>query len=558
MAQTLPDGFSMILPVGNSIRVDKGRQEAKTVDYVLAGSKESGYRLFFVSNNSVSGEELWVSDGTNLDTHCVKDIYPGAYGSGIKWITRFNDKVVFQARQNDETGYELWISDGTANGTFMIKNIQPEGSSKPYGFVQLNETQFVFAAKNCESAAEGSLGQSWLWISDGTEAGTHLLWDCNYAPYGLPNAVYGQNAVRVGRQVYFRGQDRKEETGMELWVTDGIPGETRMVKDIYSGTSLTTGKVHASTPAWLFNINNEKLFFVANDGQSNASVWTSKGNEQATTKILSTYAHDSVSRPIVYKDKLFYRANAGIVKGEEPFIHDPVTNESSLFADFNPGAMSSAFEGLTCFDDELMFKANSGSGQKLFYTDGTAEHIAQPQGSSGILLDDQSEGVVVSGSFYFTSVDGLYRMDNKEDGPTKLLSYTTENRVYGLKNMAGNLYFVIDKQPGLYKYTYRKSGYTAEKDSIKMDPYFETDLQSTGYSPRYDKLSVYPNPAQDFIHYQATETILFFEIYDNCGRIVSRHDGKEQPINIRNLTPGFYHIKAFCCSNIITDTLIKK
>ena len=140
------------------------------------------------------GRSFGVTDGTTANTRRVKDIYSGTSSSGIKWITRFNDKVVFQARQDDATGYELWISDGTSAGTVMLKDIHPGRSSRPFGFVQINETQFVFAAKDCESSSEGTLGQSWLWISDGTTAGTHLLKDCSYIPYGLPNNAYGQNA----------------------------------------------------------------------------------------------------------------------------------------------------------------------------------------------------------------------------------------------------------------------------------------------------------------------------------------------------------------------------
>ena len=141
-----------------------------------------------------------------------------------------------------------------------------------------------------------------------------------------------------------------------------------------------------------------------------------------------------------------------------------------------PGTGNSDFEGLAAFDGVLMFKANAGSGIKLSYTDGI--QVTPSANASAIVLDDQSEGLVVSGTFYFTAVDGLYRMDSKDGSPVRLIAYTAVNRVYALKNMEGDLYFVLNNQPSLYKYVYRKAGYDAARDSTTMDPSFETGLKT--------------------------------------------------------------------------------
>lgn len=558
IAQTLPAGFSLIMPVGNKIRVDNGPQEARGLDYVLAGSASAGYHLFFVSKNDVFGEELWISDGTTAGTHSLKDIYPGPDNSGIKWITRFNDKVVFQALQDTATGYEPWISDGTTSGTHMIKNIRPVNSSKPSGFMQINETQFIFGAKDCESTNEGTMGQSWLWISDGTDANTQILKDCSYIPYGIPATSYGQNAVRVGRQIYFRGQDRKEETGMELWVTDGTTAGTQLVKDINSGVNASTNEANASNPSWMMNVNNRNLFFMAGDNQTGGSAWTSTGAGEPTLITKSTYANDSVSNPIVYKDKVFYRGYAGPAKGIEPYLYDVRTNTGSLFADINPGVAGSNFEGLAVFDGVLMYKAVSGSKTSLYYTDSIAQHITQPPGSTAIALDDQSEGIVASGSFYFTTSDGLYRMDTKSDIPLKIFTYAASNRVYALKNMTGDLYFVMNNLGGLYKYSYRKPGYSPEKDSENMEINFVTKVPSVRYTAENTGIRVFPNPATEILRIESTNGITGIKIYDNCGRMVISCTGNEQTVNIKSIPSGFYHIRAFGSTGVSTATFIKK
>lgn len=56
-----------------------------------------------------------MTNGTPDGTRIVKDIIPGPTSSNVVWLTRFNDKVVFQA-DDGVNGAELWISDGTEPG----------------------------------------------------------------------------------------------------------------------------------------------------------------------------------------------------------------------------------------------------------------------------------------------------------------------------------------------------------------------------------------------------------------------------------------------------------
>jgi ELWxxDGT repeat protein len=80
-------------------------------------------KLFFSANDGTTGNELWVSDGTDPGTYLVMDINPGINGSyysgnGIVYANKF----YFNA-DNGVNGTELWASDGTAPGTSMIKDI---------------------------------------------------------------------------------------------------------------------------------------------------------------------------------------------------------------------------------------------------------------------------------------------------------------------------------------------------------------------------------------------------------------------------------------------------
>ena len=93
--------------------------------------------LYFIRKASSSqGYELWKTDGTNITL--VKDIYTGYQNSGFCTGTYyytcstefqvFGDYMLFVANDGS-TGPELWITDGTTVGTHLLKDINPSSAS---------------------------------------------------------------------------------------------------------------------------------------------------------------------------------------------------------------------------------------------------------------------------------------------------------------------------------------------------------------------------------------------------------------------------------------------
>ena len=151
VAQALPEGTTSLLPAGVIANIGQEKMFIKQKNLCVAGSPSKGYKAYFSATDAEHGEELWVTDGTPSGTHIVKDINPGVSSSEIQWLTRFNDKVVFSAKDTEDNGSELWISDGTEEGTNMIKDIHEFDSSNPIAFCQMDETHFVFFATDGES-----------------------------------------------------------------------------------------------------------------------------------------------------------------------------------------------------------------------------------------------------------------------------------------------------------------------------------------------------------------------------------------------------------------------
>lgn len=125
-------------------------------------------KLWFMANDGTHGSEPWTFDGTMAIM--VKDINPGTGALGTvthPFFAKGHDgRVYFQAK--DSSGNEPWVSDGTEAGTKMLKFISVD--SKAGGFTPASGITYFSAV---DSPAAG-----WeLWKTDGTEARTVIVKD---------------------------------------------------------------------------------------------------------------------------------------------------------------------------------------------------------------------------------------------------------------------------------------------------------------------------------------------------------------------------------------------
>ena len=124
-----------------------------------------------------------------------------------------------------------------------------------------------------------SSGLMTLYITDGTIFGTTSLnktinpdgdIDKNQFRYSIPHIV--MNDV-----LYFAFDDGKEETGKELWRTDGTADGTYLVKDIREGSD--------DSGITDFVVYDNHIYFGANIDGSWSELWKSDGTEEGTVQI---------------------------------------------------------------------------------------------------------------------------------------------------------------------------------------------------------------------------------------------------------------------------------
>jgi len=200
--------------------------------------------LYFSANDGVNGRELWKSEGDSATTEMVKDASRIDDGNIPERLFSDGNLVYFSATDNEGFNREPWVSDGTDANTSLLKEISPGrfNSSRPGGF-QLINGQVHFNSR------EG------VFKTDGTEAGT-LSSD-------IPISLSNKNVPFQGLH-YFESL-RSSSTGVELASTDGTAAGTGVVLDIYPGSN-------SSLPEELTRVG-ANLFFSAEEDVSGRELW---------------------------------------------------------------------------------------------------------------------------------------------------------------------------------------------------------------------------------------------------------------------------------------------
>ncbi len=310
----------------------------------------------------------------------VRNIGPGSANGEIFSLAEFEDRLYFSANDGTgTTGRELWSSDGTEVGTTLFKDINPgEDPSHPIGMTDAFG-ELIFRAD------DGTHGDE-PWASDGTPEGTGLVTDVNPGPLGSsPDTL-----TLAETQTYFRAYDGAD---YGLWVYEGSPGETTLVKSFESewpsvqGPMVTVG---------------DTVYFGGDDG-TGLKLWKSDGTDVGTEPVSSDVFLGVT--PLVWADgKLFFAGWTGPF-GSELWVYDAAEGEITMLDDIEQGPtwglplIPSAVE----VDGMVLFTASDGGpATTLWRTDGTPEGTTQVEDGVGVL----GALTVVDGVAYFVGGDG--------------------------------------------------------------------------------------------------------------------------------------------------------
>ena len=387
-----------------------------TTDPVITPGVEQA--LFAADGDINTGNELWITDGTEAGTKFVKDINTSGDSDPYNF-TQVGSKWFFNAN-NGINGVELWVTDGTEAGTSLVKDIRSGTSSSHPANLIAYEGKLIF------SATDG-FGDTELWSSDGTEAGTNLLKDI----HPTTSSRIG-NTVLFNDEVYFTAKD-ENYARQELWRTDGTEAGTRLAAKINPNPSnLGDGSFIGSTPGLLTPFGHA-LFMTADNtfSQPDPTIELELFSyilDGSTHKydVLAGKASSKPNELTVIDDSLYFVAKDNT--GYNIWAHrggqlHPMTG-------FTGASAGSAPKFLTAVGDKLYFVANEPTqGSELWVTDGTPLTGARPvkdinAGNSGSAIRElhsvDGKLLFVARGNIYTDEDALWVSDGTEAGTTEV------------------------------------------------------------------------------------------------------------------------------------------
>ncbi|WP_420414257.1 Ig-like domain-containing protein [Roseibium sp.] len=327
-------------------------------------------KVFFPGDTTSNGRELWVTDGTIPGTGMVVELWNAdniQRSSSPESLVPFgNDRIVFAAQNQD--GHHIWISDGTEAGTQRLSDNETSPENQTiHGVMALSDgVVLYFTSPNRSTSYQ-------MWRTEGTPETTQRVGTFEFTDAPIMSK-FAQ--LRDGLAVFSAGD---AEHGEELWITDGTAEGTALVADIALGpgssiptdfTSLGNGQVSftAFSGEWNDGENNRSA------GENGLELWVTDGTAQGTLR-LDDFDTSGSSRPASFlageNDGTFFRANDGL-HGKELWRFDEATNTATLLADVVPGVENSHATPEAVLGDLLLFTATTPEdGDELWVSDGT-------------------------------------------------------------------------------------------------------------------------------------------------------------------------------------------
>ncbi len=198
------------------------------------------------------------------------------------------------------------------------------------------------------------------------------------------------------QSLYFVANDGNN--GNELYKTDGTEAGTVLVKDIAPGTLISSSR-------YLTDVNGTLFFSAGSDGNNYTfELWKSNGTNAGTTMVKDIRPGVEGSMPtglINYNGNLYFSANDS-VHGPELWKSDGTSAGTVLLKETTTGSSGGNPDNFILFNSYLFFYANDQSnGVRLWKTDGTSAGTVKVKNNVNV----SSSNGVVNDILYFRGQD---------------------------------------------------------------------------------------------------------------------------------------------------------
>jgi ELWxxDGT repeat protein len=331
------------------------------------------------------GWELFRTDGTTVSI--VKDIGPGSWsGTYLPSGTVFKNKLYFPADDGIH-GNEPWVSDGTEAGTKLVFDTYPGSGSASVPLISvLGDKLLIF-----------SYGQ--LWVSND---GTTLT--------SVASVSDPQVEARIGTTLFFTAVTAA--AGRELWMTDGTGAGTKMVADIRPGRGSGVESRHLAALGSF-------VYFAASDDGLSFDLWRSNGTTAGTQRVMELSA--TLVKAVVASGSFVY------VQSESQLWRSDGTAAGTILVD------SGSIRDTTAAYGRAYYFRDTEAASELWSADGSGKSrvAVLPVPAAG--GDRPGPLTAVGGRLYFAASD-------ERHGTEPWISEGTEASTRLLANLAGDTY----------------------------------------------------------------------------------------------------------------------
>ncbi len=257
------------------------------------------------------------------------------------------------------SGLEPWISDGTDAGTRLLFDIRPGSSASFPGQLTVDPS----GQRIWFHAADGNHGRE-LWVTDGSAAGTRMVADVQPGPRdGIPQLAQG---VAAFGGLVFGATDGTTPT--RPWFSDGTAAGTHEL--------VPTSPLEVPNRADSFVAHAGRVWFRATSPTHGTELFETDGTSAGTRLALDLApgTAGAANRPIGSLPRGLVLAADDATTGVEPWVFDPATRQATLLGNLAPDPRSgdSRPEAGLLHDDFLVFAAvGTAGGFEPFVTDGT-------------------------------------------------------------------------------------------------------------------------------------------------------------------------------------------
>ncbi len=381
-----------------------------------------GGTLYFTANDSVTGTELWSSNGTGPGTNIVADLRnPGS--STPQQLTDVGGVLHFTA-DTVASGRELWRSAGPGDAT-LVFDINMAGSSSPGELTNANGVLF-FAATDANGRE--------LWRTTGPASVTELT-------DGSPVPVNPTDLESINATLYFAGTTTEFEQ-QDVFRSDGTAMGTTKLPAVDGDFDIE--------PDLLTNVSG-LLYFSATDATHGRELWVHIPgllNPSLVGDIRLGNGNSDPMKLTAVGSTLYFSADDGST-GRELYLVTPLGSPLSL-GDIRLGGLGSDPDELTAVNGTLFFTADDGAnGRELWKSNGT------PGGTSLVkAIDPTGTGFPIeltdlNGVLYFNVCEPdhgceLWRSDGTPNGTVlaaDIFAGPSGSDPFNITNVNGTLFF---------------------------------------------------------------------------------------------------------------------